>query len=217
MNRRFYHIAVPKFFVRNHKSLPLILLTVFVLFTKSTFPQSGTTSISGTVFDQQKQIIVGATVKLSNIEKGLSRTATTNDNGAFSFPVIQPGVYRLEVEMRGFKKFITTDLRALVDTPVEVSVVLQAGDVRETVNVQSNTAEALINTQDATIGNPFNSYQVTQLPTEARDVINLLTLQPGVTRADMLMAAAATRPTSRSTALISIRLKRTVFSSPSCG
>ena len=59
---------------------------------------------------------------------------------------------------------------------------LEVGDISETVNVESNTAEALLNTQDATIGNPFNSTQVTQLPTEARDVINLLTLQPGVTR-----------------------------------
>ncbi len=184
MNRRFNHIAVSTFFMRNHKSLSLILLTVafFLFFSKSTFAQSGTTSIAGTVFDQQKQVVLGANIKLSDLEKGFSRTTTTNDNGAFSFPAIQPGAYRLEVEMNGFKKFITTDVRALVDTPIEVSVVLQVGDVTETVNVQSNTAEALINTQDATIGSPFNAFQVTQLPTEARNVINLLTLQPGVTR-----------------------------------
>ena len=59
---------------------------------------------------------------------------------------------------------------------------MEVGNINETVNVTSNTAEALLNTQDATIGTTFVSAQVTQLPTEARDVINLLTLQPGVTR-----------------------------------
>lgn len=161
--------------------LILIAVVLSVFLTEIANAQSGTTSVSGMVFDQQQKVISGASVTLSNTEKGFSRTAITNENGTFKFPAIQPGVYRLEVEMNGFKKFIRTEIRALVDTPTEISAVLEVGDISETVNVQSNTAEALLNTQDATIGNSFNSTQVTQLPTEARDVINLLTLQPGVT------------------------------------
>lgn len=166
------------------RQIIVLFLVVFtlVVFVKLGNAQSGITSIGGTVLDGQNQLIIGATVKLRNIEKGFSRTAFTNENGAFSFPAIQPGIYRLEVEMPGFKKFVNNEIRALVDTPMDVSAVLEVGDIRETVNVESNTAEALLNTQDATIGNPFNSKQVTQLPTEAREVINLLTLQPGVTR-----------------------------------
>ncbi|MDQ3712657.1 MAG: carboxypeptidase-like regulatory domain-containing protein, partial [Acidobacteriota bacterium] len=153
-----------------------------VFFGKNLNAQSGTTSVGGTVFDRQGQVVFGATVTLTNAEKGFVRTATTNDNGAFKFPVIQPGTYRLEVEMNGFKKFASSEVRASVDTPTEISAVLEIGNVNEVVNVRSDTAEALLNTQDATIGNPFNSNQITQLPTEARDVVNLLTLQPGVTR-----------------------------------
>jgi hypothetical protein len=144
--------------------------------------QSGTTSVSGTVFDGQGQVIFGATVTLTNPEKGFTRTAMTNDNGTFTFLGVQPGTYRLEVEMNGFKKFSQNEVRALVDTPTDVSAVLEVGNINEIVNVRSDTAGALLNTQDATVGNPFNSNQVTQLPTEARYVINLLTLQPGVTR-----------------------------------
>lgn len=162
----------------------LILLTCLLcaFFGKNLNAQSGTTSVSGTIFDQQGQIISGATITLSNTEKGFTRTATTNDNGTFSFRGIQPAIYRLEVEMNGFKKFVNAEVRAIVDTPTEISAVLEIGNINETVNVRSDTAESLLNTQDATIGNPFNSTQVTQLPTEARDVVNLLTLQPGVTR-----------------------------------
>ena len=162
--------------------LILLAFALAAFFSESIIAQSGTTSVSGTVFDQPGQIILGATVTLTNAEKGFSRTTTTNDNGTFSFRGIQPSIYRLEVEMSGFKKFVQTEVRALIDTPMEISAVLEVGNINETVNVRSDTAEALLNTQDATIGNPFNSTQVTQLPTEARDVINLLTLQPGVTR-----------------------------------
>ena len=168
--------------LKNEIFLILIALLLSAFFSITLFAQSGTTSVSGTIFDQQRQIISGATVTLSNTEKGFSRTVTTNENGRFSFPTIQPDVYRLEVERNGFKKFAQNEIRAVVDMPTEISVVLEVGNINETVIIKSDSIENLRNTQDATIGNSFNSTQVSQLPTEARDVINLLTLQPGVTR-----------------------------------
>ncbi len=168
--------------LKNKPFLILFALLLSAFFSITVFAQSGTTSVNGTIFDQQRQIISGATVTLSNTERGFSRTATTNENGRFSFPTIQPDVYRLEVERNGFKKFEQNEIRAVVDTLTEISVVLEVGNINETVTVKSDSIGNLRNTQDASVGNPFNSTQVTQLPTEARDVINLLTLQPGVTR-----------------------------------
>jgi hypothetical protein len=144
--------------------------------------QSGTSSVSGTVFDQSGTVIAGASVRLGNADKGFARSVTTKDNGSFTFQAIQPGIYCIEVEMKGFKKFINNDVRKFVDSPTDIDAVLEIGSINETVTVTQSTADALINTQDATVGNPFNSNQVTQLPVEARDVSNLLTLQPGVTR-----------------------------------
>ncbi len=160
----------------------LVVVLFMALLSGLTVAQSGTTSVGGTIFDQRGKVVLGAIVTLADSERGFIRTATTNTNGTFSFPTLQPGIYRMEIEMSGFKKLIRSDIRALVDTPLEIPVVLEVGNINETVSVQSGTVEALLNTQDATIGNSFNSVQVTQLPTEARDVINLLTLQPGVTR-----------------------------------
>jgi hypothetical protein len=145
-------------------------------------PQSGNSAVWGAVFDEQNRVIAGANVTLSNAGKGFTRSVITNSNGTFSIPVLQPGLYVLEIEVIGFKRFINNEVRIYVDSSTEISAVLEVGAINETVTVTSNTAGALLNTQDATVGNPFNSHQVTQLPTEARDVINLLTLQPGVTR-----------------------------------
>jgi len=161
--------------------LTLVMMLVSAVFIGTINAQSGTTTISGTVADAQGNVVAGAAVNLINAEKGFSRTAMTTEKGSFSFPVIQPGTYRLEVEATGFKKSVQTEIRALVDTPTDVPVALEVGAVSETVTVTSNTAETLLNTQDATVGNTFVSQQVTQLPTEARNPINLLTLQPGVT------------------------------------
>ena len=71
---------------------------------------------------------------------------------------------------------------ALVAKPTEANIQLEVGNVAETVNVSAEASESLINTQDATLGNNFESRQITQLPLEARDVTSLLTLQPGTTR-----------------------------------
>ena len=171
----FHHIKNKPFLILIAAALSFFLAEIIIA-------QSGTTSVSGTVFDQQKQLISGATVRLTNAEKGFTRTATTDENGTFSFRGIQPDIYHLEVEMNGFKKFLPTDIRAAVDSPTEISAVLEVGNIGEIVTIKSDTIENLRNTQDASVGNPFNSTQVTQLPTEARDVINLLTLQPGVMR-----------------------------------
>jgi hypothetical protein len=169
-------------YFKDKKFLTLISLALIAFLSANLNAQSGTTSVGGTVFDGFGKVIFNATITLTNSEKGFSRTATTDENGSFNFPAIQPGVYRLEVEMNGFKKFVNTEVSLFIDTSTKISAVLEVGSVGETVNIQSDTAEALLNTQDATVGNPFNSMQVTQLPNDARNVINLLMLQPGVTR-----------------------------------
>jgi hypothetical protein len=172
---------------REHKQggfLPclLIVLTIALLSISVVNAQSGTTTINGVVKDPQGNVIAGASVTLTSADKGFTRTLVTNENGSFSFPLIQPGAYRLEIEAKGFKKFVQPELKALVDTPTEIAASLEIGNVTEVVTVESNSAEALLNTQDATVGNTFVTQQVTQLPTEARSVVSLLSLQPGVTK-----------------------------------
>jgi Carboxypeptidase regulatory-like domain len=167
--------------LRTRGFLTLLTLAIFVFFVGNINAQSGTTTINGIVTDAQGNAIPGASVKLSNTETGFSRTITASNDGTFNFPLIQPATYRLEVEVSGFKKYVT-EVKALVDTPTNAAAVLEAGNINEIVTVTSNSAESLLNTQDASVGNTIVEQQVTQLPTEARSVLSLLTLQPGVTK-----------------------------------
>ena len=152
--------------------------------------QTGTSSVRGTVTDPQGNVVAGATVTLVNTETNASRTQTTSDGGVYSFELIQPGLYRVEVEATGFKKVVLTDVRALVAQPTEVNAQLEVGALSDTVTVTTQ-AEAPVNRQDATLGNNFVSKQITQLPLEARNIASLLTLQPGVTRSGYVAGARA--------------------------
>jgi hypothetical protein len=143
--------------------------------------QSGTSIIRGTVTDPQGQAVAGATVKLISADKNFERTQATNGEGGYAFTAIPPGQYRLEVTAGNFKKLTVNDVSALVDTPRDVNVALEIGNVTEVSNI-SAAAEAPINTADATIGNNFESRRIENLPLNARNIVGLLSLQPGVTR-----------------------------------
>ena len=153
------------------------LLVVFC--SSSAFPQQGTATVRGTVKDQQANVVAGANVTLTNTERNYSRTQTTNSDGGYVFSAVPPGKYRIQAEGRGFKKS-AADIEALVATPATVDLQLEVGNVDETVNVTTGLAEAPINTSDATIGNTFSQQQVLNLPLNARNVVALLSLQPGV-------------------------------------
>ena len=162
--------------------LSLGAFMVLMLFCFSAFAQGqGTSAIRGSIKDPQGAVVAGANVTVTNPETNFTRTTTSNDSGQFAFEAIQPGVYKIEVEAKGFKKTQVTNVNALVSKPVDLEVAMEIGDLTQTVSVSVGASEALINTQDGSLGNNFISQQITQLPLNARNVANLLSLQPAVT------------------------------------
>ncbi len=166
------------------KRLAKAVATAFlVAFSALTiFAQSGTSRITGSVTDQTGAAVPGATVRITNPATGFTRTVTTDTGGNYDFPGLPPATYRLEVEAGNFKKAVNNNVQAPVDSTASISISLEAGDVSAVVDVTTNTIESVVNTQDASIGNNFVPEQITQLPTNLRQVNDLLSLQPGVTR-----------------------------------
>ena len=141
----------------------------------------GLSAIRGTIKDPQGSVVAGANVTLTHAETNVSRTTTSNDNGQFAFEGVQPGVYKVDVEAKGFKKSALTNVNALVSKPTDLEVAMELGDLTQTVSVSVGASETLINTQDASLGNNFISQQILGLPLNARNVTDLLSLQPAVT------------------------------------
>jgi hypothetical protein len=152
-----------------------------VLSTLSTvaFGQSATSSLRGTVSDAKGAVVAGATVTISNSATGFSRTAKTSDQGTYQFLDVPPSAYIVTVTAQGFATLKHENVVLQVSSPatLNLSVQVQGGSV-----IIDVTGEApQVNTQDATLGNNFDARQLTDLPSEGRDPVAILSLQPGVT------------------------------------
>lgn len=173
------------------RSLRTVALLSLIFAASLSWSQTGTSTIRGTITDPSERVIPGARVTLTDTATNAARSTKSTDSGTYVFDLITPGKYRIEVEAKGFKKKLVENLNALIGKPTEASVVLEVGSASETVEVSATSQAALINTEDATLGNNFNSLQITQLPLEARNVVDLLSLQPGATREGYVTGARA--------------------------
>lgn len=138
------------------------------------------TSLRGNVTDPSGAAIPNASVRLINTGTNATRTETTNAEGEYNFLQVTPGTYRVEVEATGFSNYAQLGLQLQVNVPATVNVKLKLGSQQQTVTV-TETGGAQINTTDASIGNAIGQEPISQLPFESRNVVGLLSLQPGVT------------------------------------
>src|SRR5262245_8054441 len=102
-----------------------------VLFSASAFAQSST--LSGTVSDPSGALIPGVTVSATNNATGVTSTAVTNEAGAYSFPSIQPGVYKASASLPGFQTKTVTDIQVGASIQVRVNFTLTLGAVTQAV------------------------------------------------------------------------------------
>ncbi len=168
-----------------------LLCCLLILCASVANGQTGTSSVRGTITDAQGKPVPHATVTLTNVAINATRTMQSSANGEFVFDLITPGDYRLEVEAQGFSRKRVENVKALIGKPTESNVELSVGVVTQTVEVTIGDQANLINTQDASLGNNFESNQITQLPLEGRNVVDLLSLQPGATREGYVTGARA--------------------------
>ncbi|HTA45982.1 MAG TPA: TonB-dependent receptor [Bryobacteraceae bacterium] len=138
-----------------------------------------TSLLRGTITDPQGGAVSNAVVTLSSADTGVNRKVATASNGEYQFLQVVPGSYSVEVESPGFSKASRSDVKLLVNTPTTLDLTLALGQTTEIVNVSAEAST--INTVDASVGNAFSETQVRQLPLQTRNVVELLSLQPGVT------------------------------------
>jgi len=141
-------------------------------------PQTGTTSLRGTVTDKSGGAIAGAKVTIKDVSLSIERTAITGNTGQYEFIALPPGTYELFVENQNFQRYAQSNLQLLVNSPATQDVVLQVGSSTQTVEVSTEVER--LNTTDASLGTAFNERQVKGLPLEAGNVPELLSLQAGV-------------------------------------
>jgi carboxypeptidase family protein len=155
----------------------LIGVAVAVLHTFS-LAQTATTSLRGTISDPNGAVLPGAGVTLTNRQTGFSRGIETDNDGVYQFRQLPPASYTLTVSSPGFATLRQEDVRLLVNTPATLNITMRVQTAEVRMEVKSEAP--LVNTQDATLGHAFGAEQIQALPLEARNAVEILTLQPGV-------------------------------------
>ncbi|HET6177922.1 MAG TPA: carboxypeptidase-like regulatory domain-containing protein [Candidatus Sulfotelmatobacter sp.] len=158
----------------------LLALALFAVLLGTVGAQGqATASLRGTITDPSGAVIPDATVTIKSADNGAVRRSSTDSTGEYSFLQVAPGSYKLVAEKPGFSTMSKGDIKLLVNTPETLDLKMSLSSTGEIVNVASEASQ--VNTTDASVGNPFSETQVRQLPLQTRNVVELLSLQPGVT------------------------------------
>src|SRR6201987_6522904 len=156
----------------------LLTLSATAILCTSAGAQVRFGSVVGTVADATGATVSGATVKLTNLGTNETRAMRSSSAGTYSFPNLIAGMYRVEVETQGFKKFIQDNVEVQVDVATRVDPKLQVGNVTESVVV--TTEAPPLQTDSASLGTTISQTEVESIPLSGRNVNNMLTLVPGV-------------------------------------
>jgi len=140
--------------------------------------QTAVTSVHGTVFDQSGAALPNAHVSISDPATGFKSERVTGPHGEYAFEQIKPDTYTILVSAPGFssKKEVAELLVNQAQTAdFKLTVAAASGETIEVLG-----ASSALNTSDATVGTPFDSHQIQNLPFEGNNVLDLLSLQAGV-------------------------------------
>lgn len=155
-----------------------VLVALFVLMLLPALGQSTGGRILGKVTDSTGAVISGVKVTLVNLATQVSRDATSNENGDYTFIEVAPGDYRVEYALQGFKRYVRASVTLEVNQVLTLNAALQPGGAQEVVEVTSQAP--LVDTSSTQLGAAVDDRTVVDLPLNARDTYQFLQLQPGV-------------------------------------
>ncbi|MFZ0305575.1 MAG: TonB-dependent receptor [Terracidiphilus sp.] len=165
---------------RNGVAMRLVLsCALLLLFALPLAAQNA--DLAGTVRDSSGAVVPGATLSLKNVATGVVLTRTTDGQGIYAFPSIQPGLYDVGVTAQGFQSQIKNGIDLHVADNVAVNFSLKVGSISTTVNVRVESAQ-MLETADAATGQVVDRDFVDSMPLISRSATDLAFLAPGVTQ-----------------------------------
>jgi len=154
-----------------------VLAVSSVTFLPLSFAQKTSGDISGAVTDQSGAAIPGSVLTLTDQATGAVRKTTSDSHGNFSFLQVPVGTYTITGTKEGFKTLTQKDVAVHVASVTTTAVRLEVGAITEMVTVEA--AALNLNTENGEVGNTILADQVSQLPLNGRNFIELTTLMPG--------------------------------------
>ena len=149
-----------------------------LMFVAAAAAQDARGTIQGRVSDASGGVVPGATVEVLNVATGVVVTSTSNQEGNYRTPFLNPGPYRVTVTLDGFSKFMSQEMRLHVADTLTVDVTLQPGQISDEVTVSA--AAATVDTSSAALGQVVDARRIAELPIREGTAVELVILAPGV-------------------------------------
>src|SRR5579883_1119940 len=148
-------------------------LLIAVLSLANASAQTTNATLGGTVSDASRALIPGVMVTATNTQTGIVSSTITNETGAYNFPSLQSGVYKVTAELAGFQTAAYNEVTLGVSQQVRLNFTLQVGGQAQSVEVNV-AADTLIATTSASVGAVLPEYKVRDLPLATRNVLDLV-------------------------------------------
>lgn len=149
-----------------------------LLLISSLLAQTEKAQLTGTVSDSSQSSVAGAQIVVSSKVTGARRTATSNDQGLYSIPFLDPGIYDIQVQKEGFRTLQRQAVKLDVAQTATFNFALEVGALTEQVTVTAQAAT--LDTGSASLAHTMENQRIVNLPTNGRNSYGFATLVPGV-------------------------------------
>ncbi|MBC8165205.1 MAG: carboxypeptidase regulatory-like domain-containing protein, partial [Bryobacteraceae bacterium] len=151
-------------------------LVIFLLFTTLQFAQVAGSDFYGIVTDSSGAPVPEATIRLIAETRGFSQDGLTNQEGAWFFPNLLPGTYRIEVSKTGFATYARSGVLAVVARRIRVDISLGLASLAEQITVAADADQ--LETASQSVGQTIDNRRILQMPLNGRSYLELATLAP---------------------------------------
>jgi hypothetical protein len=156
-----------------------LVVIMVVLGAGEAAAQAGRAELNGTVADQEKGVLPGATVTVTNEDTGLVRTAVAGPDGRFVVPTLVPGTYTVKIEMSGFQTVTRTGVPLAVGRELTLDFTMRVAALAEEVTVTGESPVVEVTT--SRVGTNVTTQEIDNLPAQGRNQLALMQLVPGLT------------------------------------
>jgi hypothetical protein len=165
-----------EFLQRCDLRLTILLTALVLLFAAQAVAQSEAT-IVGTVTDPSGAAVANASITVTNLDTGLSRTINTSGDGQYVAPDLRIGRYTVRAAAAGFKTTEQQNITLQVGDRARVDLKLTVGSASEQVTVEA--AAIAVQSDTGEVSDVITGQQLTQLSTNGRSMYSLISLTPG--------------------------------------
>ena len=155
---------------------------VYLTLTSLLWAQKDAGAIVGLVRDSSGAVVPGAKVTVTDVDRGIDLTLSTDDAGEYVASPLKIGRYRVTVEKQGFKKAVAGPVPVNIQDRVGVDLKLQTGSISETITVTGDSAQ--LETETSDLGQVVDSRRINALPLNGRNYAQLALLGVGIAAAE---------------------------------